>query len=44
LQKAFGTHSPSLMEWVLLAAAAFTVVPVIEIGKLLVRKGCFGKI
>ncbi|MBP1752488.1 MAG: ATPase, P-type (transporting), superfamily, subfamily [Geobacteraceae bacterium] len=44
LQKAFGTHSPSLMEWVLLAAVAFTVVPVIEIGKLLVRKGCFGKI
>ncbi len=44
LQDAFGTSSLTAMEWVLLSAAAFTVVPVIEAGKWLARRGIFGTI
>jgi Ca2+-transporting ATPase len=43
LESAFGTSSLTVSEWILLAAAAFTVVPVIEIGKWMVRRGMFGK-
>jgi Ca2+-transporting ATPase len=43
LESAFGTSSLTVSEWILLAAASFTVVPVIEIGKWMVRRGMFGK-
>jgi Ca2+-transporting ATPase len=43
LESAFGTSNLTVTEWALLSAAAFTVVPVVEIGKWLVRRGTFGK-
>jgi Ca2+-transporting ATPase len=43
LQKAFGVSHLSLMEWVVLSAAAFTVVPALEIAKWMERCGWFGK-
>jgi Ca2+-transporting ATPase len=43
LESAFGTSNLTVTEWALLSAAAFTVVPVIELGKWLVRRGVFGQ-
>ncbi|MBD0330253.1 MAG: cation-translocating P-type ATPase [Thermoleophilia bacterium] len=38
LQDAFGTRSLSLETWLLVAAAAFTIVPVLELAKLVIRR------
>jgi Ca2+-transporting ATPase len=38
LQDAFGTRALSLAEWLVVVGAAFTIVPVLEIAKRLVRR------
>jgi Ca2+-transporting ATPase len=38
LQHAFGTVGPSLEEWALVLAVAATIVPVLEVGKWVVRR------
>jgi Ca2+-transporting ATPase len=44
LQRALGTRELSLAEWGTLAAAAATVVPVLEVVKAMARRGRFGPI
>jgi Ca2+-transporting ATPase len=39
LESAFGTTDLSLAHWALVVGAALTIVPVLELGKLLVRRG-----
>ena len=38
LESAFGTTDLSLARWALVIGAALTIVPVLELGKLLVRR------
>ncbi|HEV3480224.1 MAG TPA: cation-translocating P-type ATPase [Gaiellaceae bacterium] len=38
LQDAFGTHALTLETWLLVAGVAFTIVPVLEFAKLLIRR------
>ena len=38
LESAFGTTDLSLGRWALIVGAALTIVPVLELGKLLVRR------
>ena len=38
LQRAFGTVGPSLEEWALVLGVAATIVPVLEVGKWIVRR------
>jgi Ca2+-transporting ATPase len=40
LQDAFGTVGLSLATWLLVGAVAFTIVPVLEIAKLAIRRAC----
>ena len=42
LEHAFGTTDLSLGRWALVVAAALTIVPVLELGKLLVRRSSAG--
>ena len=42
LQRAFGTFAFSATDWLLTAALAFSIVPVIEVVKWMVRRGSFG--
>ncbi len=44
LNEPFGTFPLSLMDWVIVAAAAFTVSPVLEIAKWMERRGWFGSL
>ena len=44
LQGAFGTFSMPLSNWVIIALMAFTVLPVLEVGKWMVRRGWLGAI
>jgi Ca2+-transporting ATPase len=44
LHEPFGTFSLTTNDWIILVATAITIIPVLEIGKLLVRRGVFGKI
>ena len=44
LNKPFGTYPLPLMDWVIVAAAAFTVSPVLEIAKWMERRGWFGSL
>ncbi|MGZ5429138.1 MAG: cation-translocating P-type ATPase, partial [Thermoanaerobaculia bacterium] len=44
LNKPFGTFPLPLMDWVIVAAAAFTVSPVLEIAKWMERRGWFGSL
>ncbi|MDH5763904.1 MAG: cation-translocating P-type ATPase [Nitrospinota bacterium] len=44
LQRAFGTYSLSFSDWTLIAGFAFTVVPVLELGKWAVRRGWLGQL
>ncbi len=39
----FDTYSLSLIDWVIVTAAAFTVSPVLELAKWMLRRGWFGK-
>jgi Ca2+-transporting ATPase len=42
LHEAFSTYALPLMDWMIVAGLAFTVVPVLEIAKWMERKGWFG--
>lgn len=42
LHHPFGTYSLSFADWALIAGLAFTVVPVLELGKWMVRRGWLG--
>lgn len=42
LHKPFGTFSLTLEDWVIVTAAAVTVIPVIEVAKWVIRRGWFG--
>jgi Ca2+-transporting ATPase len=44
LQEPFGTFSLTAGDWLLAAAAAFTVVPAVEIVKWMARRGWFGEL
>ena len=44
LQRPFGTHSLSPADWGMVAAAACTIVPVLELAKWLARHGWLGKL
>ncbi len=44
LQKPLGTFSLTTEDWLICAVAAATVTPVLELAKLLVRRGWFGKV
>ena len=44
LERTFGTFGLSLTDWLIIIAAAFTVSPVLELGKWIERRGWFGKL
>ena len=44
LNEPFGTFPLPLMDWVIVAAAAFTVSPVLELAKWMERRGWFGSL
>jgi P-type Ca2+ transporter type 2C len=44
MQLPFGTFSLTALDWCIAIAAAFTVTPVLELGKWMVRKGWFGEL
>jgi Ca2+-transporting ATPase len=44
LHEPFGTFSLPLVDWLIVIALAVTVVPVLELGKWLGRRGWFGKL
>ena len=43
LQQVFGTVSLPWQRWAVVVGAASTVLPVLELGKAMVRRGWFGK-
>jgi P-type Ca2+ transporter type 2C len=43
-QRAFGTFGFSARDWMLTIALAFTIVPVVEVVKWMVRRGWFGEV
>lgn len=43
LQDAFGTQALPLQTWLLVAAVAFTIVPVLELAKLALRRASAGR-
>jgi Ca2+-transporting ATPase len=43
-QRAFGTFGFSARDWLLTIALAFTIVPVVEVVKWMVRRGWFGEV
>jgi Ca2+-transporting ATPase len=44
LQVPFGTFGMSIMDWVIVTVVAFSVSPVLELAKAMLRKGWFGKL
>ncbi len=44
LHDAFGTFYLPLQDWWIVLVAAFTIIPALEIGKWMIRKGFFGNI
>ena len=44
LERTFGTFGLTLRDWLIIIAAAFTVSPVLELGKWIERRGWFGKL
>ena len=44
LERTFGTFGLTMMDWVIIIAAAFTVSPVLEFTKWLERRGWFGQL
>ncbi len=43
LHEPFGTFSLTLRDWLIIAAVSFTIIPVLELGKWMVRKGWLGR-
>ena len=43
-QRAFGTFSLTAGDWALAAVLAFSIVPVLELMKWMVRRGWFGEL
>ena len=43
-QRAFGTFSFGPADWLLAAALAFSIVPVVEVVKWMARRGWFGEL
>jgi len=43
-QPAFGTFSLSAADWLLVSGLAFSIVPVLETVKWMVRRGWFGEL
>jgi Ca2+-transporting ATPase len=43
-QRAFGTFSYSARDWLLTIALAFSIVPVVEVVKWMIRRGWFGEV
>jgi Ca2+-transporting ATPase len=44
LEKAFGTYNIPLADWALAIGLAATILPVLELGKWMVRRGWFGRL
>jgi Ca2+-transporting ATPase len=44
LERVFGTYAMSTGEWLIIAVAAFTVSPVLELTKWAERRGWFGRL
>ena len=44
LQKPFETYALSLIDWVIVFGVAFTISPVLELAKWMLRRGWFGKV
>ncbi|HET9590444.1 MAG TPA: cation-translocating P-type ATPase [Anaerolineales bacterium] len=44
LHEPFGTFSLPLIDWLIIIPLAFTIVPVLELAKWMVRRGWFGKL
>jgi Ca2+-transporting ATPase len=44
LEKAFGTYNIPLADWALAIGLAATILPVLELGKWVVRRGWFGRL
>ena len=44
LQNLFATFALTLLDWLIIGGAAFTIVPVLELTKFLERRGVFGKL
>ncbi len=44
LRAPFGTYPLTLVDWAIVGAAALTIVPAVEIGKVFVRRGAFGAV
>ncbi len=44
LQSPFGTYGLTPQDWVIVLVLAVTVIPVLELGKWMVRRGWFGKV
>ena len=44
LERVFGTFELTLLDWVIIVTAAFTVSPVLEAAKWIERRGWFGKL
>jgi Ca2+-transporting ATPase len=44
LHKAFGTYYLPLIDWVIIGGLAATIIPVLELAKLMERKGWFGSL
>ena len=44
LHEPFGTFSLTFVDWIIVLAVAFTINPVLEVGKWLVRRGWLGEI
>ena len=43
LHDAFGTYYLPMVDWLIIIGLAFTIVPVLEVAKWMVRRGWFGK-
>jgi Ca2+-transporting ATPase len=44
LERTFGTFGLPLMDWLIIVAAAFSVLPVLELAKWMERRGWFGEL
>jgi Ca2+-transporting ATPase len=44
LAKAFVTYALPLEDWIIVIVMAFTIMPVLEVAKWMLRRGWFGKI
>ena len=44
LERTFGTFGLTLMDWLIIIGAAFSVSPVLELAKWMERRGWFGEL